>query len=109
LADDVLTVCDALHIVRPVLVGHSIAGEELGSIGSPHPERVAGLIYLSPGYTPTQDNPRANPLFKKLFSRAKTARNSQTLSPVIHHKVRQTPHTQHDSLIVGIVSIVPSL
>jgi hypothetical protein len=41
---------DALHLNRPVLVGHSIAGEELSSIGSRHPERVAGLIYLEAGY-----------------------------------------------------------
>lgn len=46
LGDDVLAVLDALKLVRPVLVGHSIAGEELSSIGSRHPERVAGLIYL---------------------------------------------------------------
>jgi non-heme chloroperoxidase len=31
---------------KPVLVGHSIAGEELSSIGSRHPEKVSGLIYL---------------------------------------------------------------
>jgi pimeloyl-ACP methyl ester carboxylesterase len=33
-----------------VLVGHSIAGEELSSIGTRHPEKVAGLIYLDAGY-----------------------------------------------------------
>lgn len=33
-----------------MLAGHSIAGEELSSIGSRHPERVAGLIYLDAGY-----------------------------------------------------------
>jgi pimeloyl-ACP methyl ester carboxylesterase len=32
-------------------VGHSIAGEELSSIGSRHPDRVAGLIYLDSGYS----------------------------------------------------------
>ena len=46
-----LTVLDALHLNRPVLVGHSIACEELSSIGSRHPERVAGLIYLDAGYS----------------------------------------------------------
>jgi len=46
LGDDVLAVLDALRLNRPVLVGHSIGGEELSSIGSRHPERVAGLIYL---------------------------------------------------------------
>jgi non-heme chloroperoxidase len=50
LADDVLAVIDALKLNRPILVGHSIAGEELSSIGSRHPEKVAGLIYLDAGY-----------------------------------------------------------
>jgi pimeloyl-ACP methyl ester carboxylesterase len=39
----VLAVCDFLKLQRPVVVGHSIAGEELSSIGSRHPEKVAGL------------------------------------------------------------------
>ena len=46
LADDVLAVLDRLKLDRPVLVGHSLAGEELSSVGSRFPERVAGLIYL---------------------------------------------------------------
>jgi non-heme chloroperoxidase len=50
LGDDVMAVLGALKISRPILVGHSIAGEELSSIGSRHPERVAGLIYLDAGY-----------------------------------------------------------
>jgi pimeloyl-ACP methyl ester carboxylesterase len=50
MGDDVLAVIDALKLNRPVLVGHSIAGEELSSIGSRYPEKVAGLIYLDAGY-----------------------------------------------------------
>jgi pimeloyl-ACP methyl ester carboxylesterase len=46
LGDDVLAVMQALRIERPVLVGHSLAGEELSSIGSRFPDKVAGLIYL---------------------------------------------------------------
>jgi pimeloyl-ACP methyl ester carboxylesterase len=46
LGDDVLAVMQALHIERPVLVGHSLAGQELSSIGSRFPEKVSGLIYL---------------------------------------------------------------
>jgi non-heme chloroperoxidase len=46
LGEDVLVVSHALHLRRPVLAGHSIAGEELSSVGSRHPEEVAGLIYL---------------------------------------------------------------
>jgi pimeloyl-ACP methyl ester carboxylesterase len=50
LADDVLAVVDSLHLTKPVLAGHSLAGQELSSIGSRHPEKVAGLIYLDAGY-----------------------------------------------------------
>ncbi len=50
LADDILSVLDQLHIVKPLIVGHSLAGEELSSIGSRRPERVAGLVYLDAGY-----------------------------------------------------------
>jgi non-heme chloroperoxidase len=50
LRDDVLAVIDALKINRPVLVGHSIAGAELSSVGTSHPDRVAGLVYLEAGY-----------------------------------------------------------
>jgi pimeloyl-ACP methyl ester carboxylesterase len=46
LGDDVLAVIAALKLNRPVLIGHSIAGEELSSIATHHPEKVAGLIYL---------------------------------------------------------------
>src|SRR6185295_17691350 len=50
LADDVLAVIDSLHLAMPVLAGHSLAGEELSSIGSRHPEKVAGLVYLDAAY-----------------------------------------------------------
>jgi non-heme chloroperoxidase len=50
LGDDVLSVIDQLKLVRPILVGHSIAGEELTSIGARLPKRVAGLVYLEAGY-----------------------------------------------------------
>jgi non-heme chloroperoxidase len=55
LGDDVLAVIAALNLQKPVLVGHSIAGEELSSIGSRHPETVSGLIYLDPGYSAFYD------------------------------------------------------
>jgi pimeloyl-ACP methyl ester carboxylesterase len=50
LGDDVLAVMDALKLNRPILVGHSFAGEEMSSVGSRYPERVAGLIYLEAAY-----------------------------------------------------------
>lgn len=49
LADDVLEVIDFLELSKPVLIGHSIAGEELSSIGSRQADKVAGLIYMDAG------------------------------------------------------------
>jgi len=50
LGDDVLAVMAALHLDHPIVVGHSLAGEELSYIGFHHPDAVAGLIYLDAGY-----------------------------------------------------------
>jgi pimeloyl-ACP methyl ester carboxylesterase len=50
LADDVLAVIDQLKLSKPVLAAHSLGGEELSSIGSRYPAKVAGLIYLDGGY-----------------------------------------------------------
>jgi non-heme chloroperoxidase len=50
LADDVLAVMDSLGLQRPILIGHSMAGGELSSIGSRFPSKVAGLVYLDAGY-----------------------------------------------------------
>jgi pimeloyl-ACP methyl ester carboxylesterase len=46
LAEDVVRVLDALDIERPVVIGHSIAGEELDELGARHASRIAGLVYL---------------------------------------------------------------
>lgn len=59
LGDDVLSVLDALKIDKPVLIGHSIAGEELSSVATRHPDRIAGLIYLDAGYYYAYYNPAA--------------------------------------------------
>ncbi len=50
LGDDVLAVIAKLGLVKPVLAGHSIAGQEMSSIGTRDPGKVAGLIYLDAGY-----------------------------------------------------------
>ena len=63
LADDLCAVIDALKIERPVLVGHSVAGDELSSMGSRHAERIAGLVYLDAAYD------RADPAWNSINSR----------------------------------------
>ena len=50
LGDDVVAVLDSLKLRRVVLVGESIGGEELSSVGTRYPSRVAGLVYLDAGY-----------------------------------------------------------
>jgi non-heme chloroperoxidase len=65
LANDVLNVLDTLALERPVLVGHSIAGEELSSIGARRSDRIAALIYLDAAwdrtYVPPQTKKSGNP------------------------------------------------
>jgi non-heme chloroperoxidase len=51
LGDDVLAVLASLNMNRPVLVGNSIAGQELSSVGSRYPDKVAGLVYLDAAYS----------------------------------------------------------
>jgi pimeloyl-ACP methyl ester carboxylesterase len=58
LGDDVIAVLDSLKLSKPVLAGHSFAGEELSSVGSRHPDRVAGLAYLEAVHSYAFDNGR---------------------------------------------------
>lgn len=50
LGDDVLAVMDQLKMDKPILVGWSVGGEELSSVGSRFPAKVKALIYLDAGY-----------------------------------------------------------
>ncbi len=71
LADDVLAVLDSLKIDKPVLVGHSMAGSELTTIGDQHSDRLSGLIYLDANDDPTDtcwNSPEYHALFKLLPS-----------------------------------------
>lgn len=50
LGRDVLAVLDLMALERPLLVGHSIAGQELSYLASAHPDRIAGVVYLDAAY-----------------------------------------------------------
>jgi len=54
--DDVLAVLDALKLEKPVLVGHSIGGQELSSVATRYPTRVVALVYLDAAYPYAFDN-----------------------------------------------------
>jgi non-heme chloroperoxidase len=55
LGQDVLVILDKLQIVQPILVGHSLAGEELSYIGTQAPQKAAALIYLEAAYDEAYD------------------------------------------------------
>lgn len=46
LANDIRVVMDSLHIERAILVGHSLAGDELTRFASTWPDRVIKLVYF---------------------------------------------------------------
>ena len=77
LGDDVLAVIEALSISKPVLVGHSLGGEELSSIGSRYPDKVAGLVYLDAGYSYAFYAPGLEPVG------APTPEQQQQLPPLV--------------------------
>ncbi len=58
LARDVLRVMDTLGLEKALLVGHSIAGDELTWLGGHHPERFSGLVYLDAAYDRSADSSR---------------------------------------------------
>jgi len=66
LADDVLRALDALKITKPILVGHSLAGSEMTTLGSQHSDRIRGLVYLDAGDDPG-DYP-GDPAYSALFA-----------------------------------------
>ncbi|MBZ5507389.1 MAG: alpha/beta hydrolase [Acidobacteriia bacterium] len=68
LAADVLGVLDQLKIAAPVLVGHSMAGEELTRLGAEHSDRLAGLVYIDAASDPS-DWPGSSPEYIALYSK----------------------------------------
>jgi len=66
LAEDVLRVIDALSLQKPVIAGHSIAGEELHVLGSRHAARVAGLVYIDAAFNRADGSPDYDAVARKL-------------------------------------------
>ncbi len=63
LAIDVMTVIRRLGLKQPILVGHSIAGQELSEIGTRYPDEVAGLIYLEAAESHAFYGPRSRVVY----------------------------------------------
>jgi pimeloyl-ACP methyl ester carboxylesterase len=60
LTEDVRQFLDAMKIERVMLVGHSMAGEELTRFAGLYPERVDRLVYLDAAYDRTDPSFRAS-------------------------------------------------
>ncbi len=67
LAEDVLRVLDSLKVSAPVLIGHSMAGEELTRLGEEHSGRLSGLVYLDATSDPA-DFPASSPVYMALYN-----------------------------------------
>ncbi len=50
LADDIASVIDTLGVNRPLVIGHSFAGEEMHVLGARHATKIAGLIYIDAAF-----------------------------------------------------------
>jgi len=57
LGEDVLGVIDKLSLGKPVLIGHSLGGQELSYLASRHRDRIAGVISLEAAYRYAYDVP----------------------------------------------------
>lgn len=55
LGQDVLAVMDEMGLRKVLLVGSSIAGDELTWLGGHHPDRFSGLVYLDAAYDRSMD------------------------------------------------------
>jgi pimeloyl-ACP methyl ester carboxylesterase len=51
LGDDVVAVITFLKLSKPVLIGHSFAGQEMSNVASRFPERISGLVYLDANHS----------------------------------------------------------
>jgi pimeloyl-ACP methyl ester carboxylesterase len=53
---------DAMKLDKVLLIGHSIAGDELTWLGGHHPDRFRGLVYLDAAYDRSQSRSRRSRL-----------------------------------------------
>ena len=66
LAEDVVRAIAALALTKPVIVGHSLAGEELHVLGTRHATQVAGLVYVDAAFNRADGSDDYDAAAKKL-------------------------------------------
>ena len=103
LGDDVLAVLESLKINRPILVGHSIAGQELSSIGSRYPERVAGLVYLDALFSYSYATPQ------ELNLRATLAKLQNDLQVILERPFNPDGTLRPPDLVTAVLNAIPDV
>lgn len=89
-ASDVVAVLDALQLDRPILAGHSVAGDELTAIAGRYSDRIGGLVYLDAAYD------RSN--VKNLSAERRLAMSETNRKPAIWLEMKEStprPDYQH--------------
>jgi non-heme chloroperoxidase len=66
LAADVARVIDAVGVQRPVIAGHSFAGEELHVLGSRYAARIAGIVYIDAAFNRADGSEDYDAMARKL-------------------------------------------
>jgi non-heme chloroperoxidase len=59
LAEDVVRVIDTMRLNRPVVIGHSFAGEELHVLGARYPAKITALVYIDAAFDRGDDSDSA--------------------------------------------------
>jgi len=54
LSQDIISVIDHLHLKKVILVGHSIASEEITKIAGDHPGKIEKIVYIDAAYDRTE-------------------------------------------------------
>ena len=78
LGEDVIALLDALNLKSPILVGHSLAGQEISYVASRRPDRIAGAVYLDAAYRYAYYTPTAQENLRDLQERL------ERLDPVLN-------------------------
>jgi len=68
-----------------VLIGHSIAGDELTALGAQHSDRLGGLVYLDAAANPTEfATPEYEALFRSLPEVMRSSNDPRGMTPDLH-------------------------
>ena len=77
LGEDVAALLDALKLESPILVGHSLAGQEISHLASRYPEKIGGAVYLDAAYRYAWHTPTPQENLRDLLGRL------QRLDPIL--------------------------